>query len=650
MHPNLTERQKDLLRFLVQKHETCGGVAFILLRGNGSCGLIYPRSSQISVENDVLDFKQLRQEGLLSLIPGGAHQWNGQPTAVGIEMIRRGFRSRRLMRDIESRCPLLSASAKEHLQQRGEPVEIALSYRIELGASTIRQRKEAIRNAVGEQGQERAQALLNQEAAGLRQDIIQAAELVGTEGVKEFALGLLNTQNRLLVHADLVRGYTAALIGALRRWLNGSEVFRKEPLLPWRVDPIAQRAIQVCEEVLAERAALEPDQPFPARDSGDRTWAPLVQEWEALKATRQYTSIFEAPESIPEADLRALIAEQHTIKPSEVTDDYIELAALEFCRHYERFRIIPTAKGQSAPSPPNLAPSLDAEFWRAREDEFRARASEEDRCLGATHFSPEDRWSFHNGRGGPLPAKLVEAFKSIARDAAKGLGTLRNAESWIDWLNLLRDARDNDTGKLLFTKNCPGSSVMSERERDRLTAEGDAVSSGALIEFVLTADGGVGRRLYWDTNTAVIENVFENSALLCRKLRSLAPTQSRANSIALPEGGSADNGLINESTKGPGRSVPPKRKHGPTPDLDSAKLVAAVVDRKAPEGNWRPKWEEVCEALDAAEVPSPKKWRNFKPPYKCWADCVDRALAVKAIQYRLKLAQKHGQPLPGTSA
>lgn len=81
-------------------------------------------------------------------------------------------------------------------------------------------------------------------------------------------------------------------------------------------------------------------------------------------------------------------------------------------------------------------------------------------------------------------------------------------------------------------------------------------------------------------------------------------------------------------------------KRGPTPDLDSGIRVAEIVARIASDGNWRRKWEEVCEVLDAAEIPVPTTWRKRTPPYTCWADCVEKTLAVKAIEYRLKVVHR----------
>jgi hypothetical protein len=83
------------------------------------------------------------------------------------------------------------------------------------------------------------------------------------------------------------------------------------------------------------------------------------------------------------------------------------------------------------------------------------------------------------------------------------------------------------------------------------------------------------------------------------------------------------------------------RKRGPKPMLEVALRVAEVVARVAPGGDLRSKLDEICEALDEAEVPSPATWRkNEKRKYRSWSDCFEPEIAVKAIEYRLELARQ----------
>jgi len=55
--------------------------------------------------------------------------------------------------------------------------------------------------------------------------------------------------------------------------------------------------------------------------------------------------------------------------------------------------------------------------------------------------------------------------------------------------------------------------------------------------------------------------------------------------------------------------VPP-RKRGPKPDYETALLVAGIVARVAPDGDWRSRVDDVCDALDDEQVPVPATWRR----------------------------------------
>ncbi len=524
---NLTDQQKDLLRLLVAMHESLGGRPFILVRSPAGYGLVYVGGFSISIKNDEFDFRDLRRERCISFVPIGTNQWNGKPTRDGISMIIRGFHGRRLMRDFETRCPLLSAAARERLQQAGDAREAELSYRIEMAATIIRTRREEVTQVQEESTKKTAESILLRQTRILRQRVLPAAETVAIEGVRGFAAGLVASQGRLAVHTVLLRNYTAGLASALRHWLNSSEVFRRDPLLPWQRDSLTQKAIQTCEDALAERTRVESAGSHDPADIGGaspgepKTWLPLVQEWEALKSERRTPP--DEPECIPESDLSILVARQYGITAEQVTDAHIELAAVDLCRHYELFRIIPVGGNCLTPENQKVDPIQDAVFWREREGDFRERDTEEDKVLGATWFSSGEYWTFHKGAGGSPAAKLVDTFKSRAREAAKGLGSRRLADSWREWLDLLRRTTDEDTGKFIYAKNCPGSCVISEREQLRMLAAGEVIPAGGVTEFIATEDGGIERRTYWDTRTAVIENLFENSAHLCRRLRSLAP-------------------------------------------------------------------------------------------------------------------------------
>jgi hypothetical protein len=67
--------------------------------------------------------------------------------------------------------------------------------------------------------------------------------------------------------------------------------------------------------------------------------------------------------------------------------------------------------------------------------------------------------------------------------------------------------------------------------------------------------------------------------------------------------------------------VPSERKKpGPKTDIETASKVAKVVAEIAPFGEWKGHWEQICEALDDAQIPVPRAWRR-KQGLRRWADC-----------------------------
>jgi len=100
------------------------------------------------------------------------------------------------------------------------------------------------------------------------------------------------------------------------------------------------------------------------------------------------------------------------------------------------------------------------------------------------------------------------------------------------------------------------------------------------------------------------------------------------------DAGPAANGTNPEKANGKGRRRGPKRDH------DAASLVADIVAREVPDGDWRTKLDVVCEALDAAGVPYPTRWRKRDKSCDGWAAYDEKANAVKAIEYRLKIAKQ----------
>jgi len=127
-----------------------------------------------------------------------------------------------------------------------------------------------------------------------------------------------------------------------------------------------------------------------------------------------------------------------------------------------------------------------------------------------------------------------------------------------------------------------------------------------------------------------------------RKAYSQITTAQREKSEA-PEGGtkSAQPATVSNS-KDQGR------KRGPKPDYETAARVAEVVAHVAPDGDWRGKLDDVCEALDEKNIACPKTWRRKDRTCRRWSDYPERSHAVKAIQYRLALAKQRKNTTPET--
>ena len=456
------------------------------------------------------------------------------------------------MKEFEDQCPLLAPSPRQLLNERATRREKNLGRHIESASASLRKLGEDLEQATGKRKRVVAAAALRRATSELRQEIISAAETEVSDGVLEFANCLLSTQGRLAVHAHLLRDYTARLVREIRERLGTSKLFQSEPLLPWQRDPIAQSGIHTCEEMLMERQAVEnPNEsialpmgkgPTASAGGSSRTWPAVVQKWEALKAGGE--DGVEQYEHIPETDLRKLVAGQCGVKPGEVTADQIDEVAVELCHHYGRFRIVPgVLHGELEETEADRSVDLveDEAFWKDREDEFRKYDTGQNAELFARWFSLDDHWVFGTEPGVKSPsAETLHLFKSLASLAAKGLGGERSAEPWVDWLHLLRRAKDDRTGKRVFTTVKELESSVRERELDQGRSEGKPIPAGGLVEYVEVDDdwsaaGGLApsegahgsrlvlKQMHWDSTVETIERLFNSSANYCLELRSLAP-------------------------------------------------------------------------------------------------------------------------------
>ncbi len=129
-------------------------------------------------------------------------------------------------------------------------------------------------------------------------------------------------------------------------------------------------------------------------------------------------------------------------------------------------------------------------------------------------------------------------------------------------------------------------------------------------------------------------------------LRRLLPELLLAEVKREPTASVADNGgtkpAIISNAGGQGR------KRGPKPDHQGAARVAEIVARLAPDGDWRSRVDDICEALDEAQIPFPARWRKRDRSCDGWAAYDERANAVKAIEYRLEIAKQRLKTTPET--
>jgi len=108
----------------------------------------------------------------------------------------------------------------------------------------------------------------------------------------------------------------------------------------------------------------------------------------------------------------------------------------------------------------------------------------------------DNRWRLYLPSGSPSPsADTLRVFKSLAREAAKGLGVETGSGSWTKWLELLSCAEDEDTGKRHYNM-MEGSSYSSQTGRQSPTTE-EQSPRGSLTEFRLTANSVIEKGRRW---------------------------------------------------------------------------------------------------------------------------------------------------------
>lgn len=559
---NLTDQQWDLLLALVSGHESNGGAEFYFACNNGGCGITYTGGKPVSGIYDQADLFQLRTERLVNIASPQRNVHRGKPTQKGIDTAhshlvlaasqepgpsvptltenqmtnsppasvhRFPATAPRIMKEYEERLPLLASRALEQLRQRGAARDLMFSTIIESVTKQIHAATDALASIEGVPGHQTVPIAIPEATREHYLAIIQLAADSAADTVRDFGEGLLLSQGRLAVHADLLRDYTARAIREVRQKVASSDVFAAQPTVPWQADPIAENAIRVCEEIIDTRSVAENvEAPGRLNQSSDtpKAWSPLVLEWETRKKPGKQP--LASPERIPQSELIDMIAKQIGSKREEITETQIERAALELCSHYESFQVSPMQTNDPKLSDYRTlceAARSDSIFWKEREDEFQKHNTKENAFLSARLFS-EDDWTFYIVGNQTSPsAEMLRSFKSLAREAAKGLRNRGGHRSRKDWLELLSCAEDEDTGKRHY-KVIEGSSYYSEKalERDRAAGDEAEAPRNALIEYRLTSTGGLEKGRRWYTRSPRIENLFAKSAGQCLELRSLVPS------------------------------------------------------------------------------------------------------------------------------
>jgi hypothetical protein len=220
------------------------------------------------------------------------------------------------------------------------------------------------------------------------QEVLGSAASQAEEAIRQFADCVMARQRRLVVHADLLRQYTAIVITEIRELLNGVELLGSQTAVPWLRDPLVQSSIRTCERILAEHAgAADPWDCDAMTHNDSRTWPPIVQQWEEFKAAQEIEP--RQDKGIEESILREFVSALSGGTPAAVTWDQLRSAAGALCPHYG---LMVLTASLSYPRPETIQPVAGADFWKEREDEFRKHDVNGNRALEALWFSQGNQW------------------------------------------------------------------------------------------------------------------------------------------------------------------------------------------------------------------------------------------------------------------
>ena len=234
---------------------------------------------------------------------------------------------------------------------------------------------------------------------------------------------------------------------------------------------------------------------------------------------------------------------------------------------------------------------LQTRFEELMREERALQTGANFKALGAmiVRSNPDDPWRYELRDGPPKDPHFRQRFEQVATDAARLIGTLpphvTPVAFWLD--RLFQQCLEN------------WPSYISQRYGD---------SDGGSLQVLCKASAAY--CVWWD-----LQAIEANTQL------STAPGSSVE--VAQPV------------TEGTARA----RKRGPKPGDELAERIEETVKAVAPDGEWRAKLDDICEALDERQIPCPKRWR--KDGSRSWSDKLENGLRVKAIDYRLKQAKKN---------
>jgi hypothetical protein len=413
-------------------------------------------------------------------------------------------------------------------------------------------------------------ALFHQELGVISDEVSRSAASQAQDAVRQFADCLLACQHRLLVHADLLRQYTALVITEIRELLNSTGLFRSQMTVPWLRDSLVQISIGTCEQILAERA----DEVDPW--NGDRmahhdslTWPLIVQQWEEFKAAEEIEHRWD--NGIEELDLRKFVSGLSGGGPADVNWHQLRSVASELCPHYGSAVLITSTK---YPQQEKIHAVADGDFWKEMENEFRKHSADENRTLEAFWYSGGNNWRLQMQSKTKVPSPGSErVFMSLARQAGKGLSGPHIDDLFLRWLDMLKQ---NGCGR----DSHSGSGTISESRAAELRISDELVPPRCGLQFGYSPDqsgtkqpsergghrepAGVRAHFIEEFTSYLIEDVFRTSANFCLELRSKS---------VHPE--SAPTATAWGSDHAPTRPVPPLSKR---PSLEA---VANDEERRA---------------------------------------------------------------------